>query len=914
MKQIVLFCIGLFFSIQLVCAQELLPFVENYNKYNYQGDNQTWNVVQGADKAMYFANNHYFLRFDGVKWEKYTLPNKTIIRSVYALGNKIYTGSYKEFGYWQRENGRMRYYSLSANQNLFSDNGNEEIWKIIYFKNQLIFQSFNEIYQLSSGKINAIKLPFQISYCFPSGDRLLFASIKDGVFELKGKNFSPIGNGTILKNNVIHAIEKNGKDTYFFTQKNGVFVANSTSISPWLNPLNRLIKNTIINSAKFISATKLAIGTATKGLYIVDLKQNTYTHIHRNNSLMNNSILSIGTDNENDLWLGLDNGIAHVEINSPIALFSDNTGTLGSVYSVAKTNSGYLLASNHGIFEYQNKQLKFIPNSQGQAWNISKLGNQYLIGHNEGNFLYNGRTLNKINGINGGWNLVKSEINKSYLQATYSGVVVYEDQQNLNKHTQIKDFYKPIKYVAQTKQNEFWAADNYRGLYRVIYDENFKAKTIENVCQLNQITSDFGVKIVEFKKEILFLINQQWYHYNPFSNALELNAFFNQNFSKITDIASIDSSHFVVLKGNELYLITVQSGGFHWQLIQEKYYQGKLINDNIKVCKSGNQFIVNLDDGFLVLHYLSPKNMVPKIKIEAFVNREWVNSNAYLKYNSTVDIRVLSGNFGNSKPNLWYKLDDENTYHPVKGGNFMLSNLESGKHALVIYYSDGFAMKPIQNFQFSIQLPWYFSIWMLLLYISVIIFILYVYYRWNNLRYIQKLALHEEELKHQNSILEIKLNAENELKIKEYQKHILELEIQTKSSEVAGKSLSIAKQSEMIDTIEQILDSEMDLQNLKSKIKKTIKINSINKQEWIAFETNLTQLHNEFISRLSKHFPILTVKDIKLCIYLKMNLSSKEIAPLLNISYRGVELHRYRLRKKLKLSPEINLNKFMIDF
>jgi DNA-binding CsgD family transcriptional regulator len=67
-------------------------------------------------------------------------------------------------------------------------------------------------------------------------------------------------------------------------------------------------------------------------------------------------------------------------------------------------------------------------------------------------------------------------------------------------------------------------------------------------------------------------------------------------------------------------------------------------------------------------------------------------------------------------------------------------------------------------------------------------------------------------------------------------------------------------------------------------------------------------------SVLSKHFPVLTVKDIKLCIYLKMNLSSKEIAPLLNISYRGVELHRYRLRKKLQLSPDTNLNKFMIDF
>lgn len=93
----------------------------------------------------------------------------------------------------------------------------------------------------------------------------------------------------------------------------------------------------------------------------------------------------------------------------------------------------------------------------------------------------------------------------------------------------------------------------------------------------------------------------------------------------------------------------------------------------------------------------------------------------------------------------------------------------------------------------------------------------------------------------------------------------------------------------------------------------TIKINAINKQEWKTFETNLNQIHNEFIIKLSKKYPNLTPKDIKLCLYLKMNLSSKEIAPMLNISFRGVELQRYRLRKKLGLHQDENLSKFMIN-
>jgi len=94
-------------------SQEILPFAENYTKNDYYGDNQNWDVSSSADGALYFANNHYLLRFDGVKWEKNLLPQKTRIRSVFADQDRIYTGSYKEFGYWLRIEGEMKYFSIS---------------------------------------------------------------------------------------------------------------------------------------------------------------------------------------------------------------------------------------------------------------------------------------------------------------------------------------------------------------------------------------------------------------------------------------------------------------------------------------------------------------------------------------------------------------------------------------------------------------------------------------------------------------------------------------------------------------------------------------------------------------------------------------------------------------------------------
>lgn len=902
-----------FFIAFQIQAQELLPFVENYNKSDYQGDNQIWNVAQGKDKAMYFANNHYLLRYDGVIWEKYSLPNKTIIRSILIEGDRIYSGSYKEFGYWYRKDGKMHYVSITKNLRLFDEKDNEEIWKIFRFNGSLYFQSFNDVFIYDGKHIQRIKFPFLVSYCFVVDKNLYVASVEKGLFRMNGTKIAIPKGWEVLKNTVVHAIEKYNGKTYIFTQKRGIFVADKEGLKPWNNPLNETLKSNGINVAKFIKNNKLVVGTGNKGVFIYDFNTNTFKNIDRNNVLMNNSVLSIGFDKEEDLWLGLDNGIAHVEVNSPISFFYDNSGILGSVYSVATIDKGYLIASNHGIFEFDSGNFKMMPNTQGQGWNITKIGSKYVIGHNDGTFCYENGALTKINNVNGGWNLSKSIINDTYFQSTYSGILLYNNASDLSQSKKIDGLSKPIKYVAQNKKNEIWAADNYRGLYRVFLDDNFKTKKVENITQLSKIKNDFGVKIFEFRGEILFLINNVWYTFNSITNKLEENELFNTNFKNISDVVAIDKNHFIVLQEGVLYHIYANENKFVWNIIQEKYYKGKLINENLRIFRSNNHYLLNLDDGFISLQLEYENKQNKGVRIEAYNNGELLPDESRIKHNTELRINVISGIYGASKPNLFYQINNDKKYVPISNGAVVLNNLSSGSHSVVIFKHDGANYDKVSSFEFKVSQPWYFSFWMVLLYLLVIAAVLFFYYKWNKLRYTQKLKLQAEELKHQREILEMELKKENELNIQEFEKHILELELQTKSSEVAGKSLSIAKQSEMIENIQGILDSEKDFNKLKSEIKKAIKINEVNKHEWETFETNLNQIHNEFIINLSKKYPHLTPKDIKLCVYLKMNLSSKEIAPLMNISFRGVELHRYRLRKKLSLTQDENLSKFLLS-
>jgi AraC family chitin signaling transcriptional activator len=913
-KKVFLYLLLLLPSFYRAQSQELLPFVENFTKSNYFGDNQVWNIAQGNDNAFYFANNHYFLRYNGVRWEKYALPNKTILRSVFSDGDKIYTGSYNEFGYWKRISGKMVYTSLSKNKKLFTGISiNEEIWKIFKHEGKIYFQSFNELFIYSPGKISKIRIPFQISYCFVVNNKIYAASVNGGVYLFENRKFTNVSKWQGLEKTIIHSIAANKDRTYIFTQKNGVFVEENNKLVPWGNELNSVLKKEIIITAKFIDNDRLAIGTAFKGVYLIDLKSNTYQNINRNNALTNNSVLCIAFDKEGDLWLGLDNGISHVEINSPYTIFSDNTGVLGSVYALASIRDGYLLGSNHGVFKYSSKKLEFLPNSQGQVWDIHKIGTKYIIGHNDGTFVYENDALKKVNSISGGWKFQESDYDNKYFQANYSGIILYNSPIDFSKYTIIDKLTKPIKNIAQNKPKELWAVDNYRSLYRITFNNAYEVEKVENITHQNKIWKDYGVKIFNFKNEVLFFIDNVWYNFNPISNKLEKNAVFNNNFVNISEIIPINNSNFIVLKDKLLYIIHQTDELYSWELIPEKYYAGKIINQDTKVFRDGNQLLMNLDDGFFSFQLVNSKIKNQKITTEAFYQGKMIDDDTSIKYNQSVEIDVISEYYGYNRLGLFYKLNDDKGYAPVKSGNIVLNNLLSGNQSLYIYYNNGRNYIQIALYKFKVDKPWYFSILMILAYVLIIFGSFYLYYKWNKIRYLEKLKLKEEELKHQKQILQLEMTAENKLKIQEYEKHILEMQVQSKASEVAGKSLSIAKQSEMIESIQNILDNESDFNKLKSRIKNSIKINAINKNEWQSFEKNLIQSHEDFVHRLTQKYPRLTSKDIKLCIYLKMNLSSKEIAPLMNISFRGVELHRYRLRKKLDLSQEESLSKFMIN-
>jgi DNA-binding CsgD family transcriptional regulator len=160
--------------------------------------------------------------------------------------------------------------------------------------------------------------------------------------------------------------------------------------------------------------------------------------------------------------------------------------------------------------------------------------------------------------------------------------------------------------------------------------------------------------------------------------------------------------------------------------------------------------------------------------------------------------------------------------------------------------------------------------------------------------------------------------------IKELKSQQLQYNLRHKSQELANSTMNLIRKNEILlgimkeisnvhHDIKSSLDTRLILSRL-SKMERDIKHNIESDDNWKRFEENFDLAYENFLKRLGGMYPELTVSDKKLCAYLKMDLSTKDIAPLLNMSIRSIETNRYRLRKKLDLGRNDNLSLFLQRF
>jgi len=905
------------------------PYFQNYDLSQYNAGNQNWGISKAEDGRLYVANSKGLLEFDGLKWTLSMLPNKTTLRSVHAVVKRIYIGSYEEFGYWERNKfGQLNYTSLTDS---LKPEGilNEEFWQIISMGDAVIFRSFLNIYIYENDQIKKIEPPSTVLSCSVIDGDLYISTLSNGIFTLKNDQLISFIDRKELIDAKIITITKTNDEILIATSLRGIFKYNNGILSPFKSEINPILKEQQLNEFSEMQNGNMIFGTIKNGVYITDPNGNLLFHIHKENGLINNTVLSQFVDDDDQLWLGLDNGLASANLRSPYLFYNDVSGNLGAVYDVIKYNNTVYIGSNTGLYYLDaDNALQFIDGSQGQVWDLNEIEGDLLCGHNNGTYLVKENQLQLISPHTGGW-VIKKVLGtpNTYIQGTYAGLVRFKKEptgwtvRHLGKTTM------PIRFLVFEDAYTAWVAHAYKGLYKVRFERAYESIVELRNYEDKGLWSPYNVRVNALKNDICIKTNEGWQKYEPLLDSIVPYPLLNRNFGKSSYIISEDDIATLAVKNkNKINFKTFPDNGVKSSL-SNKYFETRLIlgYENISKLKD-SLFALSLNNGFMLFdNTLSPDSVElyqPNFE-NILINKQpiAIDTVKTVELPNRFQAFTVALTSPKSKDHFFeYAIVSQDTMHWYKMENDKLefSNISYGDYEFLFRTANqlGNTSTP-RSLKVKVLPPWYRSAQGYLLFAALLVSTLILFY-----------ILHRKKIKKEQRLLQLKFEAEqkiilkektieNERRIVELKNESLQNEVKLKSKQLANTAMALVKKNEtLLELKREILlhknsfDNYFSYKNIIKKIDSSIS----HKDEWKVFEYNFNQVHEEFFKDLKSKHPKLTAKDLRICAYIKMNLSTKEIAPLLNISLRGVETQRYRLRGKLGLDSDQSLTDYLLNF
>jgi ligand-binding sensor domain-containing protein/DNA-binding CsgD family transcriptional regulator len=937
------------------------PYIRNFTRHEYRAGNQNWGVSQDQKGFMYFANNAGLLVFDGVQWQTYRMPNLSMVRSIYIdKKGEIFIGAYNEVGKMVHgPGGRLEYFSLK-NKIPAEFRNFDDVWNVLPYDNKIVFQSYNGAYVYEEGKdFSFIPAPVRFPGAYNVEGRLFFYDSEQGVFEFNGTSMIPLNGCEDLAGMTINSILpfKEENQILICTLDKGLFLYNGTTLTPWNVPVNELLKEYQIFSAVNLHDQNFAFGTIQDGLIIADYSGNLIQHINKKVGLQNNTILKEFCDRTGNLWLALDNGIDYVNINSPVT-FLNNPEGFGAGYAELIHNGKLYLGTNQGLYvrDWDNgkskKDFKMIPGTHGQVWSLVVLKGILLCGHDHGTFIIDNESARQINNTPGGWKYLIPNKHPDYLiGGTYSGLIRFKWVNDTWVFDgKISGFGESFRVFEEDENGDLWMSHGFKGIYRIRLSMDLEKVTDSRYFTMDDgLPSNYNLNVYKIRGRIIFTSGSGIYEYNAGEDRFAPFAYFNMLLRPLKSISYLKEDDI----GNIWYVSNGTAGVFRIQdnfSLQQVTVPFTLLSDRFIngfesiYPFSEDHIFFGIEDGFA--HYSAQARLGGYQEFSTYItlaenialDSAFFFGNSNLKSESGTEsflfpFRYNSFRFSYSAPvydnseniEYSYKLAgyNENWSRWTNSWNLEYSHLPSGKFVFMVKARNQLGIEsPSDSFEFIVLSPWYKSVVAMICYGIILVLSVFLG-NWIVNRRIEiskkKERIKQIRLYHEKEQEYVKqaILAEKEIIIMKNEKLRSDMIQQDKA--LANQAMSIVRKNEFLNKIKEDLVSLRNASHEEHVNEKILSIISRvnrevghNKQREV-FDKAFDEVHESFLTRLKTKYPSLTPTELRLCAFLKMNISTKEIAPLMNISVRGVEICRYRVRKKLKIGRDTNLTGLLLN-
>ena len=934
-----------------VDGQEFTPIVSQFTKKDYNASNQNWSVGQDKEGVMYFGNNQGLLEFDGSLWQIHHITGNKIVRSLLiSKDNRIFTGSFEEFGFFEKNNsGQLIYHSLSAKLKKYKML-NDEIWNILDFNGTIIFQSFTSYFTYKNGEVKGVRCPFTFLFFNIYHQKIYTHTDQFGLssFDSGSNTFIPVNNN-LLKSPVISVLTFDRSHALLVTRSDGLFLFDGTNISRFVTEADDELKKAEINRAVISPTGIIVLGSILNGVTAINLQGRKLWTLNTSNVLQNNTVLGMYCDRDNNLWLALDKGISLLQLNSSIRYIHSFSPSVGAIYSLTYNDPNLFIGTNQGLYRAELSQdkksirnVQLVPNIKGQVWSVNRFDDQLICGNNEETYDVSKSGTSILSNVKGGICIREGIIHgkEVLVQGTYTQLCIYEKVNGKWKFSHnVENFVNPIRYIEIDYTGTIWASHLHQGLYAIQLTSDLQK--IEHVSAFNSLDQKhrYPINVFSINNRVVFTDNTGFYTYDDIQKKIipydELNKSLGY-FSHAYRVCHFKSDLYWFILNGEAALVQVKTGAIKLlDVVQYALFMNQTVDEYQNIVPvSDEECIFTLENGLALYHtdnLLIKKTHTPlQLKSVQTTNAESTESvflpifadsgpSTPFKRNNII-FTVFYPQYNNLNNICFrYKLDglDKVWSKCTPSSQKVYSYLPHADYTLnvEVLTKSGLKLSGV-SYSFEVDPPFYLSLVAKILYLMLLILFGYGVYVYIH----HSFQIKKEKIRREQEEIRRKEIEKREQQIIALENEKLESELTVKSKELAVSTMTLIKKNEILVTIKEEVIMQKNALGTQypnkyyDKLIRLLDENLSSEDDWAIFQTNFDRIHENFFRNLHTGFPDLTSNDLRFCAYLRLNLSSKDIAHLMNISLKGVEVGRYRVRKKIGIPSTKSLTEFMIEF
>lgn len=916
--------------------------IKNFAPEDYGAGIQNIDFAQNRDLTVFVANNLGVLSFNGVSWEKYALQTGKKQRSLaFDEGsNRLYVGSQGEFGFFE---GNWNYVSLLSKipeQHLNFD----EVWDVHLHDSNVYFCTFQGIFEYDGDTVNVIKQLQGFNRSFVAGNRLFTQSQGGELLEIKNGQLIS-ANHTRMSNDVVAGVIRNEFGYAVFYNSGKIEFLNDLALPAQYESLIQVLTGKFINHVTQISDGRLVISTQRAGLYIFNESTRSIENISKTDGLMSNACLRAFQDHTGNLWVGMQNGMALIDINSPLRLINQNIEIQGSGYEAYEREEGTYYSTSNGIYflprDSKASVSQFLQGTEGPAYGLQVINQKLYAGHHTGLFLLANGNATRITTCDGLWQLKELQHSPGYvIGGMYSGLLLFQvdNEGNLRERHKINGFNESSRFIEEDNRGRIWVGQYYKGLYQITLTDSLRTTNVVKVSDTSSLPIQQYIFLSRIDDQLYIGTTKGVYKLDQSNDRITEDKEFGKVLGKtwIYLLVQDKQKNVYVYSENHVGHFKQISPGNYTYVPSSLFQLRQLFNNDLlsvsRNVKHG--VLVNANEGFI--HYL------PELEYGISVNDEPVISRVYSVAEDSIlylrmpfaerpdtpepiqiseGTRVLQFTVESFK---YRDISDQQFRYILKGFDEHYSswttthikeytNLKPGRYTFQVQtYTSAGEITTSQPFVIDVKPYFYKTPLARIGYFVILLLGLYLLYHFQRQYYKSKQAKLEQAKQNELAQKQKELQALKEDQIKRELSHV--------NSLLAASTMNLVVKNEFMENIkEEIRDAlttdkveekQKALERIIKEIDTTLKV----QEDWKQFEHNFDRVHGDFLKRLTTEFTDLTPGEQKLCAFLRLNMDSKEIANLMGISLRGVEVSRYRLRKKFNLETAQNLAKFILEY